>query len=149
MRYDFSETDETDDYTNLDQGWYTVGVEEVRESLTRDGAPRWGLKLVVCEGEFCGRIAAWDGLVWSERGASRAKRLLEAFGIDASGEVEIVPVDLIGRRADVELVPEEWENPDTGRRSRRNRVPYDGFARAGSVEERRRAETEGLPMVVH
>ncbi len=148
IRFDFQGTGDLEDFTNLAQGWYTVRVDEVRETLTREGNPRWIMKLVVAEGDFSGRVATWDGLVWSDRGASRARRILEALGIDASGEVELETADLLGRRADVELVPEEWENPDTGRRQRRNRVSYDGYAPAGSVEERRRAEAEGLPMVV-
>jgi len=148
MRYDFTGLEEVEDFTNLDQGWYTVRVEDVRESITREGSPRWGLKLVVADGDYAGRLAAWDGVVFSERGAPRAKRVLEAFGIEADGEVELETTDLIGRRADVELVVEEWENPDTGRRQRRNRVSYDGFAPPGSVRERRRAEAEGLPVIV-
>lgn len=148
MRYDFTGLEEVEDFTNLDQGWYTVRVEEVRESTTRDGSTRWGLKLVVAEGDYAGRVAAWDGVVWSDRGAPRAKRVLEALGIDVEGVVELEPTDLIGCRADVELRCEEWENPDTGRRQRRNRVSYDGFAPPGFVQERRRAEAEGLPVVV-
>ncbi len=148
MYWDFNNVDDTEDFASLPQGWYTVKVEEVRESRTRDGDNRWGLKLVVMDGAFAGRIAAWDGLVWSERGSSRAKRLLTALAFDAHGAIEIEPHDLLGRSMDVELVPEEWENPVTGRRQRRNTVPYDGFASAGTVRGSREMEEDGMPMVV-
>ena len=65
MKYDFSDVDNTQDFVNLDPGWYTVCVHEVREGRTRDGDPRWGLLMRVAEGEFAGRFAAWDGIVWA------------------------------------------------------------------------------------
>lgn len=148
MRIDLTDVNDTEDFASLPQGWYTVKVEEVREGRTRDGDCRWGLKLVVTTGPFAGRIAAWDGLVWSDRGSSRAKRLLTALAFDGPGEIEVEPHDLLGRSMDVELVPEEWENPVTGRRQRRNTVPYDGFASAGSVRGEQEREEDGMPMVV-
>ena len=133
MRFDFTEIHDTDDFVNLEPGWYTVSVQEVREGRTREGDPRWGVLLRVAEGEFAGRFAAWDGIVWSERGAQRAKLVLDAFELDTRGEVELEPKDLLGRSVDVQLVPEEYEHPVTGRRQRRNRVPYSGYAVAGSA----------------
>jgi hypothetical protein len=147
MRWDFGDVDETEDFASLPAGWYTVKVEEVREGRTRDGDSRWGLKLAVSDGPFAGRIAAWDGLVWSDRGSPRAKRLLEALAFEVSGEVTLEPLDLLGRVLDVELMPEEWENPVTGRRQRRNVVPYDGFAAAGTVREREQSGGVALPEV--
>ena len=148
MRWDFTNVSETEDFASVPPGWYTVRIEEIREGVTRDGDPRWGFCLVVSQGEYAGRIAAWDGIVWNDRCAPRAKRVLEILGVDSDGEVELEPHDLKGRRADVVLVPEEWEHPVTGRRQKRNRVPYHGYAPEGSAEERHGAETEGLPMVV-
>jgi hypothetical protein len=133
MKWDFTDVMETGDFASLPQGWYSVKIEEVRQGRTREGDARWGLKLAVEGGVYSGRIAAWDGLVWSERGSPRAKRILEAMGIDASGEVNLEPNELLGRVFDVELVLEEWENPTTGRRQRRNVVPYDGFAVEGTA----------------
>jgi hypothetical protein len=136
MRFDFTEIHDTDDFVNLEPGWYTVSVQEVREGQTREGDPRWGLLLRVAEGEFAGRFAAWDGIVWSERGAQRAKRVLDAFELDTRGAVELEPADLLAQKVDVQLVPEEYEHPVTGRRQRRNRIPYDGYAVAGSARGR-------------
>ena len=148
MQWDFTDVAETEDFASLPQGWYTVQIEEVREGRTRDGGERWGLKLVVGDGRYAGRVAAWDGIVWTERGSPRAKRLLEALGFEVTGTIQLEPKDLLGRSLDVELVLEEWENPVTGHRQRRNRVSYNGFAPEGSAVDRMRAEAEGLPMVV-
>jgi hypothetical protein len=147
MHWDFTNVVETEDFASLPQGWYTVTLQEVREGRTREGDVRWGLKLGVHDGVYAGRVAAWDSLVWSERGAPRAKRLLDALGFNASGSVDIVPADLIHCKLDVELVMEEWENPTTGRRQRRNVVPYDGFAPEGQAGDRRRAEQDS-PLAV-
>ncbi len=133
MRFDFSQFGDGDDFVNLDPGWYTVRVHEVREGTTREGDPRWALKMIVAEGEHSGRFAAWDGIVWSERGGRRAKLILDAFELDTSGEIELASGELLGRLVDVQLVPEEYEHPVTGRIQRRNRVPYEGFAVAGSA----------------
>lgn len=145
MQWDFTDVEETEDFASLPQGWYTVKVEEVREGSTREGDARWGLKLVVTRGPYAGRTAAWDGLIWSDRASARAKRLLEAMGIDSSGKVELESQDVLGRCLDVELVLEEWENPVTGRRQRRNTVPYDGFAAEGVACNR---EEPAAPMVL-
>jgi len=134
---------ETEDFASLPQGWYTVKIEEVREGRTREGDTRWGLKLAVEGGVYAGRIAAWDGLVWSERGSPRAKRFLAALGFDVSGVLELEPHELIGGVLDVQLVIEEWENPVTGRRQRRNVVPYDGFATEGTASKRGEGEVDG------
>ena len=43
---------------------------------------------------------------------------------------EIAPDDLVDLRACVQVVPEEREDPLSGRRELRNRVPYDGYVPA-------------------
>jgi len=149
MQWDFTDVAETEDFASLPQAWYTVKIEEVREGRTRDGGSRWGLKLVVADGRYAGRVAAWDGLVWSERGSPRAKRLLEALGFEVTGSIELEPHELLGRQFDVELVLEEWENPMTGRRQRRNTVPYDGFLPEGRAAERESQASQGAAMTVH
>jgi hypothetical protein len=59
----------------------------------------------------------------------RVKKVLEAFGLDVRGELEIESNDLVNLRARVQVVPEEREDPATGRRQVRMRVPYLGYAR--------------------
>ena len=104
-------------------------MAEVREGLARDGSVRWSLRLEVAEGEYAGRTAGWDGLTWSERGILRVRRALDALGLDTSGVLEVEPGDLVGLRVVAVFMHEEREDPLTGRRVMRMRVPYSGYAR--------------------
>lgn len=146
MRFDFSRVEDVESYVSVPEGTYRCRVAEVREGRSRDGSPRWNLRLEVSTGEYAGRTAAWDSLTWSDRGVYRVKRVLAGLGLDVSGELEIEPPDLIGREAWVEVALEEREEPLTGRRQLRLRVPYDGFRACeeeGDASERARAPTHG------
>ncbi len=143
MHWDFSEVMETEDFASLPQGWHTVRIEEVREGRTRDGDERWGLKLVVDGGRFAGRVAAWDGLVWSERGSLRAKRLLEALGFEISGVLVLEPSELVGRTLDVELVLEEPQEEHACADLAGGTCPRTGGGRSGRGDRRRRARSRG------
>lgn len=137
MHYDFSQIDETESFLTLPPGTYLCRVAEVREGLSRDGSTRWSLRLEVCEGEFVGRTAAWDGLTWSERGIRRVKMVLRALGIEVDGPVDIESGQLVGRRVHAELREERWEDPNTGRSQLRMEVPYAGY-RACTEEDLQR-----------
>ena len=127
MIADFTNTPELQEFLSIPPGTYTCRIAEVREGVTRDGSPRWALRLVVAEGDYAGRTGAWDGLVWSERGLPRVKYVLEQLGFQVSGRVELAPKDLVDRTLETRLVPEEREDPLTGRRVLRLRVPYRGY----------------------
>jgi hypothetical protein len=142
MRYDFREVQDVESYVSIPEGRYLCRIAEVREGLARDGSVRWSLRLEVAEGEYCGRTAGWDGLTWSERGILRVKRVLEALGFDTRGIIEIDPQDLVDQRAMVLFELEEREDPLTGRRQLRLRVPFSGYAAAEDrVPEDRPAES--------
>jgi hypothetical protein len=128
MRFDFSRVEDVESYVSVPEGTYRCRIAEVREGRARDGSPRWSLRLEVAAGDYAGRTAAWDALTWSERGVYRVKRVLEALALDVSGELEVVPADLVGLEARVQVLIEEREDPLSGRRQLRLRVPYDGFA---------------------
>ncbi len=139
MQIDFSTVGDVESFVSVPEGVYVCRVAEVREGQTRDGNPRWALRLEVAEGDFAGRTAAWDGLVWSERGLPRVKTVLERMGFEVSGKLEITPSDLHGRQIRVQLLIEEREDPLSGRRIVRLRVPYLGY---GPVDPDRAEETE-------
>lgn len=127
MRFDFSSVDQVDSFVSVPPGLYDVRVAEVREGRARDGSTRWSFRLEVIDGDHAGRTAAWDALTWSERGIYRVKSVLAALGIDVRGEVEVELKDLMNLRARVLVQPEEREDPITGRRQVRMRVPYLGY----------------------
>ncbi len=127
MQVDFSSIEDVESYISIPAGNYHSRVAEVRTSLTRDGSPRWAMRLEVVQGEFAGRTAAWDGLIWSERGLPRVKTVLECMGFDVSGPLNIDPADIVGRQVMAEYIAEEREDPDSGRTISRLRVPYVGY----------------------
>jgi hypothetical protein len=130
MRFDFRTVDDVDSFVSVPAGTHMVRIAEVREGRSRDGSVRWSFRLEVTDGDFAGRTAAWDSLTWSERGVYRIKKVLEALGVDVRGELEIGPDDLVGLCARVQVIPEEREDPLSGKRVVRMRVPYLGYAAA-------------------
>lgn len=128
MRFDFSQVEDVQSFISIPPDTYLCRVAEVREGRARDDSPRWGLRLEVVDGEYAGRTAAWDSITWSSRGVHRVKRVLAALGLDVRGEVDLAPIDLVGLRAHARLEAEEREDPLTGQRLLRLRVPYDGYS---------------------
>ncbi len=133
MEIDFDASDRVSDYVTIPAGTYLCRVAEVRPGSTRAGDERWSMRLVVAEGQHTGKQAAWDSLVFSSRGRARARAVLHALGLPASGKVKIEPADLEGRTALVEIRPAEYQSP-AGDIVRRNEVPYDGY-RAVPVDD--------------
>ena len=77
----------------------------------------------------------------------RVKKVLEAFGVDVRGEIEIEPHDLVNLQAQVRVEPEEREDPLTGRRQVRMRVPYLGYAPLARAHGEDEVDTGGLAPV--
>jgi hypothetical protein len=126
MEIDFDQKGSTSDFVTVPAGTYVCRVAEVRAGQTRAGDERWSMRLVVAAGQHVGKQAAWDSLVFSTRGRSRARTVLQALGLPSSGKVQIEPADIEGKTALVEVRPSEYEAP-SGETVRRNEVPYDGF----------------------
>jgi len=131
MQIDFSEIVDVESYASIPEGTYLCRIAEVRMGSTKEGSPRWGLRLEVAEGDYAGRTAGWDNLSWSERGLPRVKGILQRLGYDVSGPLELLPEDLVGRRIRAQFQTEEREDPATGRRVVRLAVPYMGYEPAG------------------
>lgn len=115
------------DYATVPEGTYHCKIAEVRPGESRAGDVRWGLRLVVADGEHVGKVAAWDNLVFSTRGLARVRRVLAALGLPSQGKLAVRPEDLDGREAFVEVRKVEYVRPDTGQAVRRTEVPYDGY----------------------
>lgn len=129
MEIDFDANDPVSDFVSVPQGTYLCRVQEVRTGQTRAGDERWSLRLVVAEGQHVGKQAAWDSLVFSTRGRSRARLALQALGLPTRGKIDLQPSDLEGKDALVSVRPTEYEAP-SGQLVRRNEVPYDGYRSA-------------------
>jgi hypothetical protein len=129
MKVDFSLIEDSESFVSIPEGTYLCRVAEVREGHTREQSPRWGLRLEVIEGEYAGRTAAWDALIFSERGLPRVKQVLACLGFDVTGALELLPKDLVGLCVRAQCQLEEYEDRLTGKRQRRLRVPYTGYER--------------------
>jgi hypothetical protein len=132
QEHDFSGVGDTEEYTSVPAGNYRCKIGEVRVGFTKEGSVRWALRLEVAGGEYAGRTAAWDGLVWNDRGLPRIKYFLRLLGYDTGGRVRLEPHDLVGREVLASLQEEEREDPLSGRRVLRLRVPYLGYGQAGN-----------------
>lgn len=126
MRLDFETTDQVTDFVTIPAGTYLCRIAEVRDQQSKAGDTMWGIRLVVTEGEFTGRMAAWDNLVFSSRGLHRVQSILEALGLPADGKIELNPEDILDREAFVEVRPAEYHSPEGGM-TRRNEIPYGGY----------------------
>ncbi len=127
MEIDFDSSDRTSDYVTIPAGSYLCRVAEVRKGQTRVGDERWSMRLVVAEGEHVGKQAAWDSLVFSQRGRARARTVFAALGMPTKGRVQVEPEDLEGKLCCVQVRPAEYVAP-SGETIRRNEVPYDGYS---------------------
>jgi hypothetical protein len=134
MEIDFDASDRVSDFVTVPAGTYLCRVAEIRTGTTRAGDERWSMRLVVAEGQHIGKQAAWDSLVFSTRGRSRARAVLQALGLPAAGKVQLEPGDLEGKTALVEVRPAEYQGP-SGEVVRRNEVPYDGFRTVPAADE--------------
>lgn len=130
QEHDFSSVGDAVEFISVPPGAYRCKIGEVRVGVTKEGSERWGLRLEVADGEYAGRTAAWDGLVWSERGLPRIKYFLKLLGYDTGGRVKLQPHDLVGREVQATLQEEQREDPLSGRFVVRLRVPYLGYAHA-------------------
>jgi hypothetical protein len=126
MELEFSKSDEKTDFTSVPAGTYLCEVTDVRPSVTRQGEERWSFRLMVRDGEFVGRQAAWDSLMFTDRALPRVRRVFAALGLPSEGRVRVEPKDLEGRRAFVDVRPGEYTN-ELGEVVRRNEVPYAGY----------------------
>ena len=128
MKYDFDGVQETISLRSVPSGVHVCVISEVREGLSRDGSPRWSMKLEVAQGEHAGHHAAWDSITWSDRGIYRVRSVLSVLGFKVEGELEVVPKDLVGEQARVRVVEEVYDDPVLGNRREQLVVPYNGWA---------------------
>lgn len=145
MNLDFETSKKVSDFVSVPAGTYLCRVGQVRPGTTRNGDERWSISLVIAEGQFAGKQAAWDNLVFSPRGLARVRLVFEAFGLPSSGKVDVNPADLEGCTAFVEVRPAEYAAAG-GPVIRRNEVPYAGYrAVAGAPAVRLLSQQQDAP----
>lgn len=129
MEIDFDGADRVSDFVTVPEGTYRCTIAEIRPGITRANAERWSLRLVVAEGPYVGKQAAWDSLIFTQRGLARARLLFAAVGLPSTGKVQVEPQDLQGRVVMATVRPQTYCSP-TGNPITRNEVPYGGYRAA-------------------
>ena len=132
-RINFSTVDAVADFAPLPDGEYTCKLADIETETTRAGDPMWKLRWAVEGGEYAGRIL-FDNMVFSPKAMPRAKLICASCGLDVSGEVDLDPSVLMGRRARVTVYVEDFRD-DAGVAKVRNRIPFGGYAAVGSTDD--------------
>lgn len=130
MQIDLDIEGGVDDYKLVEDGDHLLRVAEASAGSTADGSVSWMVRMEVVEGDLAGRTAVLDWLNFTSRGLHRARLILSALGYDTTKTLDLEPRDLLSKVAVLRLRTEETEHPVTGRRIKRSRVAYDGWAPA-------------------
>ena len=127
-KIDFSKVDDVQDFSPLPDGKYLCRLSEIEESSTQYGDEMWKLRFEVIQGEHIGRFI-FDNMVFSEAALKRVKLICSRLGLDVSGEIDLTPSLLEGRKCYVSVLTEEYEDNE-GNIKKRNIVPFAGYERA-------------------
>ena len=126
-KVDFSNVEDAQDFSPLPEGKYLCQLNDIEEASTQYNDEMWKLRLEVIDGEHAGRML-FDNLVFSKAAMKRVKLICSRLGLDVSGEVDLTPELLKGRKCYVSAVTEEYQDEE-GRTKRRNVVPFAGYER--------------------
>jgi hypothetical protein len=126
-RIDFSQVEDANGYSPLGEGQYLCRLADVEQTKTQYGDEMWKLRFVVDDGPSSGRYI-FDNLVFSAAAMKRAKLICSRLGLDVSGEVDLVPSMITGRRCYVTVGIEEYGDKE-GNTKARNVVPFAGYER--------------------
>lgn len=127
-RIDFNRVDDVQDFSPLPDGRYLCRLAEVEEAATQYGDEMWKLRFVVESGPHRGRYI-FDNMVFSDAALKRVKLICSRLGLDVSGELDLTPSLIKGRRCYVTVETEEYEDYE-GNTKQRNVVPFAGYDRA-------------------
>ena len=94
----------------------------------------WKLRWAIEGGEHQGRLL-FDNMVFNDRAMPRVKLICNVLGLDVSGEVDLEPEMLIGRRAMIETYIEEYTDSN-GAQKARNAIPWDGYRAVPQVGDK-------------
>lgn len=131
-KVDFSQIDDVQDYTPIPADKYPCVLEEVQEAQTQNQDEMWKLRWRVDGGKYAGRVV-FDNMVFSQAALKRVKLICSRLGLDVSGELNLTPAMVKGRKALVSVEIEEYED-DSGNTKARNIVPFAGYERIDGDE---------------
>jgi hypothetical protein len=105
----------------LPEDVYTARLEGVTQRESQAGNTVWKLCFKIAEGKHAGRVV-WDNLVWTQAAYPRIKALCASLGLPTTGEVELEPYHLEGKKCLITVIHREWNG------NKQASIPFDGFA---------------------
>lgn len=132
-KIDFSNVDDVQDFSPLPDGKYLCQLSGIEKTSTQNGDEMWKLRFEVVQEDHIGRLI-FDNMVFSEAALKRVKLICSRLGLDVSGELDITPHLLEGRRCYISVLTEEYEDNE-GKIKKRNVVPFAGYERAENSGE--------------
>lgn len=117
----------------LPAGWYNVRVEDATEVKASTGTPGIKLDMAVLDGPHAGR-KIFDRIWISPAALSFVVQKLQAMGYPIpSGEFDLEPMELIGRRCAVKVEPRAYTKSDGTPGTSDDVKAYDAIAGADLV----------------
>jgi hypothetical protein len=110
--------------TSVVPGTYEATIEDVRVKATKNGDEMWSVRLLLTGAT--GRGYVWDNWVFSAKAIHRTRIICRAFGLPTSGQVTLIPDEMIGRACTVNVEAQDYEDADGNTRSRAV-IPFDGY----------------------
>lgn len=128
----FDDTDGPKNPAYAGPGRHLSRLESVSEGTTRAGDPMWDVAWLVLRGPDEGKKIR-DRIPFSKAARERVRTFLRAIGLNASGEVNVQPHDVIGKVAWV-ITEMRHERDVSGKPTERTCVKFDGYQRATAQE---------------
>lgn len=125
---------ETSTYDLLPEGTYTAEVVEVKEEAREKGIS-WAVQFKVIDGPYANRWF-YDRFFLYGKALGKLKIAYKAFGLSVSGQDDIQPTDIVGKKADVVIIHGEYKG------SAQVQVPFDGYRKPYSPDSKPDGENE-------
>lgn len=131
-KMNFDDTDVPKNPAYAGPGRHLSRLESVREMTTARGHPMWDVGWLVLTGPDAGKKIR-DWLPFSKAALDRVRVFLRAIDLNASGEVDVQPSDVIGKVAWV-ITEMRYERDASGTLVERTCVKFLGYQRATPEE---------------
>lgn len=142
-KVDFAKVDDVDSYSPLPDGSYLCRLTEVETDVTRNGDEMWKLRFTVEDGPHAGRYI-FDNMVFSLAAMKRVKLICSRLELDTTGEVDLNPDLVKGRRCVVSVQTEEYVD-DNNQTKSRNVVPFAGYEHEAAMGAGETGDENDLP----
>lgn len=107
-------------------GTYLCEIDDVEIKHSQNGNEWWNIKLKIIEGDHEGR-SFFDKYFFTPKSLPRLKFICSRLGLNTEGEVDFQPPLILGKRALITTIVEEYQAND-GTMKKKNTVPFDGYA---------------------